>query len=127
MRPQGACDDSNNTNLAGVSSGAGFYAVQDSSNFRICVMIREWAFKWRLINNATLQCCMFVAENIFENDVSHISVFAFNLQGSTNFELLYNILDCDYFKVSCDAFLLSNILENEISPLEMKEKEIFEI
>jgi len=67
------------TYLAALSSGAGCYAVQDSSNFRICVIIREWSFKWRLINSATLQCCMFVAENIFENDDSRISLFAFNL------------------------------------------------
>ena len=37
MRPQGTCDDSNYTYLAALSSGAGYYAVQDSSNFRIYV------------------------------------------------------------------------------------------
>ena len=63
MRPQGNWEDLNNTYLAGLSYGAGYYAVQDSSNFRICVIIREWSFKWQLVNNATLECCMFVAEH----------------------------------------------------------------
>ena len=36
-----------------------------------------------------------VCRRTFSKMESHISVFAFNLQGSAYFELLYNILECD--------------------------------
>ena len=52
----------------------------------------------------------------------------FKLQGGSNFESLCNILECDYFKVSCAAFCFQSSLslQNEISSLELKKKEILQ-
>ena len=53
------CDHSNESYWAVLSCGTVYYAVQGGSNFWVCGWNRKvWPFKWKLLSNTFLWCCL---------------------------------------------------------------------